>query len=72
MSKRRQSIDRRQWEREHLAEGRRILKTMAWVTFALIAAVFVLFVVIDSRPSTYEQQLAAHPEWAESSRTGPM
>lgn len=64
MRKRRQPMDARQWEREHLAEGRRILRAMAWATFALIASVFVLFVVIDSQPSTYEQQIATHPNWA--------
>jgi hypothetical protein len=72
MRTRSQSIDARGWEREHLAEGRRILRTLAWATAILIAAVFVLFVVIDSQPSTYQQQIAAHPDWADRSVAGAM
>ena len=59
MSKWRRPIDSRRWERERLAEGRRILKAMAWATGALIASVFVLFVAVDSQPSTYHKHIPA-------------
>lgn len=72
MSKWRRPIDSRRWERERLAEGRRILKAMAWATGALIASVFVLFVAVDSQPSTYQQQIAAHPDWADRSAAGSL